>query len=97
MPGLGVCPMRHIRGVIASASLKPLTLTLGCVINATYPRRYRLGLIEAYPQFSTRNTETLYPRRYRLGLIEACTHGFRNMRTDYPYPRRYRLGLIEAW
>ena len=39
---------RHIRGVIASASLKPFN---GACIGDElyrYPRRYRLGLIEAH-------------------------------------------------
>ena len=62
----------------------------------TYPRRYRLGLIEAgMIAYFPKNVTPKYPRRYRLGLIEA---------DDFPvrlppltrYPRRYRLGLIEA-
>ena len=37
----------HIRGVIASASLKPEDHVVALSQCGTYPRRYRLGLIEA--------------------------------------------------
>ena len=37
-----------------------------------YPRRYRLGLIEAHEaRLSLFAKILMYPRRYRLGLIEA--------------------------
>ena len=36
-----------------------------------YPRRYRLGLIEAGCRGGVKQSMYLYPRRYRLGLIEA--------------------------
>ena len=60
-----------IRGVIASASLK-----LGAIgplrrSALIYPRRYRLGLIEARGVRSGWTRQSPYPRRYRLGLIEA--------------------------
>ena len=37
----------------------------------TYPRRYRLGLIEAIKHLDAGQFCSRYPRRYRLGLIEA--------------------------
>ena len=41
------------------------------ILLAEYPRRYRLGLIEAEFIPSEPRAPAGYPRRYRLGLIEA--------------------------
>ena len=38
-----------------------------------YPRRTRLGLIEAYFVWGVTVRQGWYPRRTRLGLIEAIT------------------------
>ena len=64
-------PTAHIRGVIASASLK--RFIFGCHRSGLsgYPRRYRLGLIEAIRAALVDEIMEEYPRRYRLGLIEA--------------------------
>ena len=62
----------------------------------SYPRRYRLGLIEAIGvDMSEDRLWSLYPRRYRLGLIEARA-AVKQECLLCSYPRRYRLGLIEA-
>ena len=67
-------PEPDIRGVIASASLKQESLALVKIMRLQqYPRRYRLGLIEASGNsVNTPLPHTKYPRRYRLGLIEAA-------------------------
>ena len=61
-----------IRGVIASASLKPFHINARAVVRNVYPRRYCLGLIEARPVAPCKGyISPAYPRRYCLGLIEA--------------------------
>ena len=67
-----------IRGVIASASLKPRQSLVLARIDERYPRRYRLGLIEANRASSGgAHGAPRYPRRYRLGLIEARSRSAR--------------------
>ena len=62
----------NIRGVIASASLKLAACAFSPSAVSIYPRRYRLGLIEATNLWLDMGLgKTIYPRRYRLGLIEA--------------------------
>ena len=61
-----------------------------------YPRRMRLGLIEAIQSLPEAMTAAeRYPRRMRLGLIEAAARCHRYA-PGPAYPRRMRLGLIEA-
>ena len=89
--------MKHgIRGVIASASLKPRGLTPLTARLGRYPRRYCLGLIEASPRSPWyASAPSGYPRRYCLGLIEAGAVRLGAGARAW-YPRRYCLGLIEA-
>ena len=60
-----------IRGACASASLKLGANLATATIRVLYPRRMRLGLIEARTRSASARTRPEYPRRMRLGLIEA--------------------------
>ena len=61
-----------IRGACASASLKLLVILQPQLILQLYPRRMRLGLIEARAHGGRgERNQGVYPRRMRLGLIEA--------------------------
>ena len=65
-------------------------------MQAPYPRRMRLGLIEASAApASPAKVLAQYPRRMRLGLIEAQRAAHSGTPASR-YPRRMRLGLIEA-
>ena len=72
----------YIRGVIASASLKQKPVMSKLLFVQKYPRRYRLGLIEASRSSVLSERSRSYPRRYRLGLIEAPARS-----TPNPSPR----------
>ena len=61
-----------IRGACASASLKRSAAASVTLSPSGYPRRMRLGLIEALPCLLKFAQALLYPRRMRLGLIEAA-------------------------
>ena len=92
----GGCRVGGIRGVIASASLKQGSPARVLGDGDTYPRRYCLGLIEAFEHpGTTGEVRQGYPRRYCLGLIEASRATFFS-NALFSYPRRYCLGLIEA-
>ena len=85
-----------IRGACASASLKLCRAQLFLQPAGAYPRRMRLGLIEARKLEKTLYTNPKqYPRRMRLGLIEALFQEPEKI-MFVSYPRRMRLGLIEA-
>ena len=67
------------------------------VVSWAYPRRMRLGLIEADPESPGDGLSAAgYPRRMRLGLIEAIVQIEESVSSINTYPRRMRLGLIEA-
>ena len=63
--------LQRIRGACASASLKQTYETPGTTGTHPYPRRMRLGLIEASRTEYWTCFAVWYPRRMRLGLIEA--------------------------
>ena len=87
----------RIRGVIASASLKPGYLRFLSAVKHMHPRRYRLGLIEAWPRKSNE-------RRGNRGIrgviasasLKQTDVPVSSANADAAHPRRYRLGLIEA-
>ena len=60
-----------IRGACASASLKRAEFYQEIADALEYPRRMRLGLIEAGGVSAVLPPAISYPRRMRLGLIEA--------------------------
>ena len=62
---------RGIRGVYASASLKPAMFATRMRSSAAHPRCLRLGLIEAQWQAENWRCAAKHPRCLRLGLIEA--------------------------
>ena len=65
------CKLGGIRGACASASLKLDGHQGFCPGPNRYPRRMRLGLIEAGVAKPALLGGKRYPRRMRLGLIEA--------------------------
>jgi len=92
----GVRPNNYFRGDSAAASLKRSGNLPRRDAGASFPRRFRRGLIEAKWPSST----ACRPRRYFRGDSAAASlklHSGAGQVIDVgEFPRRFRRGLIEA-
>ena len=89
------CRAICIRGVIASASLKHRRRQARHQPLPVYPRRYRLGLIEASSGDTLDGLSIGIRGVIASASLKPVIGNELSKRKDM-YPRRYRLGLIEA-
>ena len=89
--------MSYIRGIYASASLKPHCLVdIGDRGDPYIRGIYASASLKRPAEVSLPQVSPIYPRHLRLGLIEATDPEVRFVHLPPIYPRHLRLGLIEA-